>query len=1033
MRKLKKEVFLAKKTDLILPLVLTTAILLIGLKPSFPADMTGSIRGTITDENKLPIPGAYLYLTSPAIIGVQNFITNDTGGYGFSRLPPGAYILMVEKPGFKTVTVENIVISAGATALVDVRLEATDIEEEPALAEVKSGLDRVTSANTFIVDSDLLVRLPAPRDLSRILGLIPGIVFDNDRPGEYAAVHGGTVTDNIIMIDPAVVTDPVIGAPMPRINLDAVEQVVVETAAHPAERGPVEGGYVNVLYQSGGNAWSGGLSIFHTNKNLNTTLFPAADLQEMGVLAPASDDRHWDLSLSGGGPVLKDIAWFFANLRHLSRHRTTPFVPWADPLSTMHWNYFWDDTNFSGLFKLSLRATPQYAGFIEYSFSRVDQPVYESDVAWNRPIASTRSLEREFFLLVRSGLNYSPDQRTNVYLSLGYAKFKQPLILNQMGSLQPQYFDIGTGYTWGSGSFNNVIKNARFIGSAVLTRLQENILGADHELKAGAEYEDMSARSSAWKFNNLLMSYSFGDPYFYGQAVSPESGNTVGLGLIGFSVLPRAQDSLNSKQELKRLGVFVQDSLTIAGRVALSLGFRFDRSDIRTSSLIKGTSGNPLSIIIAEELVQPTYDLNPFYQTVIPSWDSIITWNNVSPRAGLSIDLFGTGRTLAKASFAQYPEYLGLGYSQLLLPIQLERYHQFYWYDENEDVLMDEEDTYVMFPEDYRIYQEEFYQKRIDPGLKSPTTDEWTVGVEQEIRRGFFFSLRYISKTQKNIIGDVLYDPDTESPWYSEDGAQPGWWIPFQTTIPAVDAYPETPVTVYYPSLDAPPVFDRIQNVPELLRKYRAFELSLRKVWAGRWQFAGSVVFSRATGTAGLDPAWRSNPSASALSPNSFVNVTGASRLDLDRPLTIRLMGTARLPWEFFLSLYFRSSSGAPWARSVTIIPPESWVQDNGVNPVPVSVYLESPGSRRREAWNNLDLGIEKEFAYKNKSFLSLSLNVLNLLGNKVRFLDLNDGGLWYPTGESTPDGVRILSETYEKHLSVWGSRTIYLKLRLRF
>jgi hypothetical protein len=1020
------------KRDPALAAVFAAAVLLC-LLPSTAAGQTGSIRGKTDDGAGVPVPGVYLYLSSPALIATLNAISSERGDFWFASLPPGTYTIVAEKPGHKTVTVKGILLSPGSGAAVDIGLEPTEIEEEPSAFEFHRVLDPSSAADRFWAGEDILSRMPIPRDFSHVLGLVPGVVFENGRPDPFPAIHGGAAGSNVTLMDGSPVSDPVTGAIPSRINLDFIDEIVVETVAHPADRGPAEAGWINIIHKSGGDTGGGEVMIYHTGGALSKSLFSPGDLEDMDVMPPLTDKRLWDFSLSVGGPVVQDVARMFMSLRYASRHRTTPFMPWGDPLGTMHWDYFFDDKDFSGLVKLAARVENKYSGYLEFGTSKVRQPAYEPDISWNTPRESTRTLDRESSSLIKAGFTYILGPVTLVDLFAGFSNFKQPLVLNTLGAIKPSYIDLASGYVWGSAALNDLTENGRFTGGVTLTTFMDRLLGGPHEIKIGIEYESMTGQSSAWKYDNLTYYYSSGDPYLYGQAVSPESGETVGLGLIAFAPLPWEKGGLAPKKDLSRIGAFVQDNLTFAGRFTLSLGLRFDRSEASIPSYVKGTSGNPVSVAVGEDLIKPSLGLNPFVQALLTSWNEIVTWNTFSPRAAVSIDLFGKGKTLVKASLARYPESLRLGYSEMLLPLDKNRVHQFYWYDENGDAAVDEEDTFAAVPEDYRIYQQELYESRIDPSLRPPTTDEWTAGLEQEIGRGFTFAARAIFKTQKNIVGRVLYDPDTGTPSYTPEGAAADWWVPFATTVPAAEGYPETPVTVYFPAEDAPDFFDRFQNVPELRRKYRAFEFTLRKRWSGRWQLAGSVVFGRSTGTSGLVPGWSSGIAASALSPNSLVNVTDSSRLDLDRPVSLKLMGTARLPWDVFLSLYFRAASGSPWARTVTVVPPESWAQENGAQTLPVSVYLESPGSRRRESWKNLDLGLTKEFHGGGKAFLAVSLDVLNVLGDTTRLLDLNDGGLWYPSDEGTSEGERVLSGTYNKVVSVWGTRTVALKFNLKF
>src|SRR5258708_20621643 len=64
---------------------------------------TGTIRGTVRDEQGLAVPGVTVTVSSPALQGVRSATTNAEGGYTFATLPPGDYTIRVELSGFVTV------------------------------------------------------------------------------------------------------------------------------------------------------------------------------------------------------------------------------------------------------------------------------------------------------------------------------------------------------------------------------------------------------------------------------------------------------------------------------------------------------------------------------------------------------------------------------------------------------------------------------------------------------------------------------------------------------------------------------------------------------------------------------------------------------------------------------------------------------------------------------------------------------------------------------------------------------------------
>ncbi|OGD16566.1 MAG: hypothetical protein A2V76_05715 [Candidatus Aminicenantes bacterium RBG_16_63_14] len=1012
--------------------VLLAALLVLCL-PSVAAGPKGAIKGKVVDDKGAPLSGAYLYVTSPASLGITNYITSKTGRYGIVGLEPGTFKIVVEAPGFKTVSVDDVALSAGATATVNFKMEPTDIEEEPMTGRPGPTLDRDSSRAAVILDRELITRLPLHRDFTAVLGLVPGLVFEADTPGMRASFNGAPVTANLLVLDGVIATHPVDARAMGRINVDVIDEVVVETAGHAAEAGPAQGAYVNIVHRPGSGSPQGSLSYSASGRGLVDSLWTAGEIAEMdGAAAPALKREH-DLSLTYGGPVLEDMAWLFANVRYKTQGSRAPFRYWTDPLGVRHFVYDYAERDFAGLFKLSMNVLDKFKGVLEFGFSGLREPVYEADIDRLRPESSTRELSGEGVMLGRGGFSYIVNQSTFLDLSVGYTKYKQPLILNEMASAKPQYHDVITGYSWGSGSLNDREVASRMSAKGTITRLLDKFLGMPHELVAGGEYETMYSTSSVWKADNLIHNYTAGSPYTFGNVISPFSGNDVGCGLIGFYIAPQGEGNMTVRRELKRLGAFAQDTMRIGGRISLSGGLRFDRSEARFPAVIKGASGNSVSVDLGNTLIDPLMGYNPYSTVSLGAWEKAIIWNSLSPRAGLSFDVLGNGRTLLKGSWARLPEYLGLGYSQDLAQVDPLASHDFFWFDEDTNGLVGTSDMFIPLPYDFRVYKSEYFRQAVDPDLKAPVIEEWTAGLEQEILRDFTLSVRYISRHHTNIIGHVLYDPSTQVPWWRLEDAPTGWWVPFSTVVPGTGGYADVPVTVYLRSSTAPNFFERIENVPDLDAKYRSLEFSFRKRMSRNWQLFGSFTWSRSTGTAGVASRWSAGNSPVLLNPNAFINIAATNRLLQDRPLVARLAGTVRFRWDIYLSFLFKAQSGAPWARTVTVIPPSDWAAANGADMAPVTVYLEGPGARRFGSWKNLDVRLEKEFAKAGRSLFAVSVDVFNLLGDKYRTLDLNDGGTWSPDGEGAGTGTRVLSGTYGKYWPLWGTRVVRLNLSLKF
>ena len=994
---------------------------------------TGTLKGKIIDSEGLPLPDAFIYLSSPAMLGIRIYITSETGNIFFPYLPPGIYRIMVEMPGFKTISVENVIIRAGKTIDLHIPMEITTIEEEISTEIPTPTLDVYSVKTATSIEQEFLSHIPFPRTLEDVIASAPGVITERVPFQKKSFLHGSPSSANTYSYEGFSMSDSADRHLLVNLNVDTFEEIEVEAAAHPAEAGLTDGGFINVVTKSGSNKMDGSINIYHTSENLSSSLRPEDELSGAGISPPAIDKGLWDTSLSLSGMIFEDIVWFFGNARIISQKQSTPFIPWTDPLGNEHPAFNRTNEDIMGSFKLSGRYIPQLNSTLLFNYSNRYRSVYESGLDWNTPEESTHISDREINYTGIGIVSYALDQNTYAELKAGYTYHKLPLRLKESQIGNPQYFDAGTGHPWGNVGFNENRLQRKFQATASITRFQESILGGDHELKAGAEYEYALRESSVWRINNLFINYFFGNQNYFGQDVSPSSGFLVDKGLVSFFLVGGSQSESNPQNELHRFSFYAQDSMTFLKRLTIYLGLRFDRSQSELTSHTKSQSGNYVSYSIGENIIESVQDINPYDEVSTPRWKNVIVWNTLSPRVGLSFDIFGKGRSVLKASFARYKEALLLDYLTDLNPVNPYRSHQFIWFDEDMDSEVDGTDTYVPYPDDFRLYSADNYKRQIASGTHPPYTDEWTVGLHQELFPDFSFRVSYIHKATKNILASVLYALDQDRDWYTAEQDEENWWVPFNTIVPGVDDFSDTPVTVYYLSNNAPDLFYRIKNVPELEHNNQAVEVAFTKRMSHKWQLSGSVVFSKTTGNTGLNFDGYSGFSLARRDPNSFVNLPEDSRLGYDTPLSVKLMGTFEIPLGFFLSFYYRYLSGSIWTRSVTITPPSAWTQSNDAFSMPVTVLLEKPGERRTEPYSTLDLRIEKKFRAGRSGSLSFYADIMNVFGYKSDFLHQNDGGFWFPDDENTDQGTRIQSSSYRNITSLLGIRTLRLCLRLNF
>ena len=997
-------------------------------------DFSGTIQGTIKDKSGAPIAGVTVYLSSPAMLGVQIIMIEESGSFDFPSLAPGTYAVTAEMPGFQTLVRERIILRAGMSYIFHLQMNASEEEVRVIDQTPLPALNLVSSKTAEITDPDMIRHIPLTRDLTHILDLVPGVVSNGFYPDEAMSVLGGTVRDNAFVLDGTKLTDIFTQAPAVHPHIDLMEEIEIISTGQPASEPGAGGAYVNVLSKSGGNSFTGQLGIFFINNGWNQDLWSSPRIRELGVTPPTGDEGLFEPAFNLGGPFWEDRAWFFLDGRYFWKSQVNNFVgPFQDARGGRHDSYNWTRKDYSGFFKLSVRpiATAKFTAWV--NLADISQPVSE-EPSPRLPFLSTHILDHEKTFAVHGILDYNLSQNALGFVRGAYVKRNIPSLLQTGARSLPWTDDGGDLYGPLSGAdYNSNTKRERIQADASVRLFADRFLGSWHTFNMGADFEYSLSNLDWWRQDNMLWYLDSRNPndYFYADR-----------GLLSFWLCGAAQNSTVLKSESQRIGVYVTDSFSVTPRLTFNLGLRFERSWGWFPVSSKNLSGNGLSLFIGDAVVRPYLlenfpdvfpeGFNPWNPFVAPEMKGIISWNALSPRAGFAYDLLGDGKTVLKASYARYPDELSHRYFLPLHPLYPQNF-PIYWLDANGDGQPDVEDEFSLSNLDYRFFSAAFTKQRVAKGLKAPVTEEISISLEREILKDFSLGLHLVSRAQSNILEDALYDPDTGEYWYAMDqAAAQRNWIPFTTTVPGTDSYPSQTVTLYVKSLQAPPAFLQLRNVPELKRKYRALEFSFHKRMAQGWQAAGSLVLSKTEGNIGGSAGQTTALTEAANTPNSFINSYG--RIDTDRPLQIKLLGTKELPFGFFLSASFLYQSGRPWQRWAQVLPPADWSATHNAERIYYTVNLEAPGSRREKAWSSLDLRLEKEWKLGAASQLGLYVDFANLLGNTASLVGLNDVALWAPAAEGAgQSGLKTLQPDYGITSAVFGRRTVRLGLRLDF
>src|SRR4029450_4879078 len=142
-------------------LVLTGCfLLLIGIARDAKAQVgtrSGSIAGTVVDGTRAALPGVTVTLTSPALqLPEVTRISNAAGEYQFTDLPLGNYRLSFDLPGFTRLIRDDITLTTGFAARIDVVLTVASIEESVTVRGESPVVDVSNTRGGAVINNEIL-------------------------------------------------------------------------------------------------------------------------------------------------------------------------------------------------------------------------------------------------------------------------------------------------------------------------------------------------------------------------------------------------------------------------------------------------------------------------------------------------------------------------------------------------------------------------------------------------------------------------------------------------------------------------------------------------------------------------------------------------------------------------------------------------------------------------------------------------------------------------------------------------------------
>jgi hypothetical protein len=510
---------------------------------------TGTLTGTVVDEQGEVLPGAEVTISSPQLIAPSlSRVANENGFVRFPYVPPGIYTMRVSLPGFAPLAMENIEVKLGLATDVELKLSATRIQEEVTVVSQAPIMSVENTKLATNVSAEEIRLLPVGRSLYTVMELAPGMLG--------SSAMGGGSRENTFAIDGVSVTDPGSGSGLGASqSLEAYEEVQVEMGGHAAEHGNAGGAIINVITKSGGNNFSGEVSLFFDNDKLQSSNHEGTGLSS----STTESIYNYDINFNLGGPVIKDKIWFFLSTGYY-------------PTKSRMFGFSEDITTWriTPLGKLTIQPGPRHRINLSFNFNHTRQP-YMYASRYRLPEACYDRTTQAF----NYNLNYLFTASPNTVLEVGASYLYRPTdYLSRSQSVY--YYDLVTSIY--SGSSNDCLQERlRWQAKATLTQFVDDLAG-DHEFKAGVEYERGESRNASNWFPD-----EYGMAMYYMQ-------NGVPYMAISYDP-PRSEAQIDPYDQY---AMFVQDSWRISRFFNLNIGFRYNIVDAYTPPQMQQTVKVPV-------------------------------------------------------------------------------------------------------------------------------------------------------------------------------------------------------------------------------------------------------------------------------------------------------------------------------------------------------------------------------------------------------------------------------------------------------
>jgi hypothetical protein len=251
-------------------------LLLVGAAYAQGVGASGDIRGIAQDPSGAVLPNVTVTVVDTQTGLQRTAVTNATGQYRVTGLPPATYDVTARLSGFATDIRKGVIVMIGQTVVSDFQLKVSqvaiqiNVTDLPPVVETERGSQANSVPERYITD------LPVDRrDYLTFTLLMPGvsnsnIIADNadfrvkQTPQSGLSFYGSNGRGNSVTVDGGEANDDAGGVRL-NVSQDAVREFQINRSNYSAELGGASGASINIVSKSGTNNVHGGVYGFFRN------------------------------------------------------------------------------------------------------------------------------------------------------------------------------------------------------------------------------------------------------------------------------------------------------------------------------------------------------------------------------------------------------------------------------------------------------------------------------------------------------------------------------------------------------------------------------------------------------------------------------------------------------------------------------------------------------------------------------------------------------------------------------------------------